>query len=610
MAGTQWRVAVLYLTISLGAAPVGAADDPAKLFNDLYSAEARQVLASRDKADDVAFAAKVLEAARTITDAPAIQLYFAQKASDFAENAPEGYATAIDASRLIAQADSKQRPAMREKITKLARLSFIKATVADRAAVGAGLVKELSDAADEAREDGDAGEATAYLRQALSVATQLKLTEAAEIREKLEALTSAAAAQAKLRALQERLLVDANDKATAKAIVDLLVIEMNNPTDAIRPAERTGDATLAANVAIAAREVSSWTGPESLVMGDWYRALAGQAPAHAKRDMQERARVGYARFLFMHSENDASRTKASLFLRELEAALEDKPGPVVNTPTTPTTPTQPTTPEVKIIPPRVADLDVDADVTFDNTKAPYVITGTIRVIGKENVKLRVAPGVEIHGGKFNLQTKGGLVLQGEANKPIVFKNVEIIQDLHGSLNAKYTVFENCTFRKGGAWWSNWSSRWTFDHCLIHACKFPKLTEVDYGITITNCTITFMTFPDATGPLRHNLRKIDSCNFAGCSIPPSIVLTSQQCNYFGCTFVAGAKYKGKTAITADPYLFKSKGAPPQTLWTPVEEGAGAVTVTPSMRAYSNPKFPLKPNIAELRADRALVELLFD
>lgn len=259
-------------------------------------------------------------------------------------------------------------------------------------------------------------------------------------------------------------------------------------------------------------------------------------------------------------------------------------------------------------------------VTVPHKVLPYAITGTMK-IGDEGATITVGAGTEIRGGTLDLGGKGHLIAKGQTGRPVVFRHVVFLQDLGGLLEADGAVFDDCTFKKGGAWFSQYSSKWVFTNCVLFNCRFGGLTEVDYGFQIQHCVLASMDFPEIQhphkGPFDHvkllhdQWNTISGCSFVDCAVPPTVCWCAQSSNFFGCKFVPGEAFESSAPWKETAYLSHTVGPSPQSVWD--ERGAkqGAVTLVeapspfPIMSLAGVEKFipELIPGSADLRVVRS-------
>ena len=213
------------------------------------------------------------------------------------------------------------------------------------------------------------------------------------------------------------------------------------------------------------------------------------------------------------------------------------------------------------------------DVTIPPSVMPYAISGTIKIT--EPTTITVPGGTEIRGGVLDLGGKGQLVATGETGKPAIFRHVAFIQDLGSSLKADGAVFDDCKFNKGGAWFSNYSSKWIFTSCVLHNCRFGGLTEVDYGFQIRNCVLVSMDFPEIQHPhkpdfdhvtaLHQEWNTMTGCTFVDCTVPPTVCWCAESSNFFGCKFISGEPFDSAKPWQKTAYVSNPLGPAPQTVW---------------------------------------------
>lgn len=153
--------------------------------------------------------------------------------------------------------------------------------------------------------------------------------------------------------------------------------------------------------------------------------------------------------------------------------------------------------------------------------------------------LTVKDRAEISGGA--IWTNFGALVAENAR----FEGVTLTEELHGSFKATKTLFEKCTFAKKGGWGVAWfGTKWHFDECVFHDSFFPKWTNSEVGLNLTNCTFIDVDFPsfrmktdqDAVWQSQHQWRTIEKCRFIECEVPVSVLLATQNCVFEDCQFV--------------------------------------------------------------------------
>jgi hypothetical protein len=160
------------------------------------------------------------------------------------------------------------------------------------------------------------------------------------------------------------------------------------------------------------------------------------------------------------------------------------------------------------------------------------------------------------------------------------------------VTAHYAVFDNCQFRKGGAYYSRTglSTKWELDHCLIRgSSSFSSLSHVDYGFKFSDCTFIDVTFPEIGLPgkeqpvdMMHHLRKnwneIARCQFDQCTIPPTVFWCAESSNYVRCRFIPGKPFESDTAVDVRAFVSDTTSEAPDKAQAANPPARAAVHVT--------------------------------
>lgn len=214
-------------------------------------------------------------------------------------------------------------------------------------------------------------------------------------------------------------------------------------------------------------------------------------------------------------------------------------------------------------------------LSFTAADGPYQLSANLSPEkGSKHNKIDVGPGSDVRGGNLHFGSGGGHVeISGSPENPAIFRNVEFDQYLGGSLTAHYAIFQNCSFRKAGAYYSRsgHSSKWELDHCLIEGSStFKSLSHVDYGFRFSDCTFSEVTFPEIGIPgskdkpvdvmhsLRVNWNEMDRCRFDSCTIPPTVLWCAQASNFTRCKFIPGRAFESDTATEVKAYVSDTTG----------------------------------------------------
>ncbi len=315
----SWNIIVCCIPAWMSAATV-LADEARQVFDSLYGQKIRQVVATADRTDDIALAREMLAVARESGGTPGLQILLCNGAGDLAGRHPDGYAAAIEAMRLLADEREDQRDAARAKLIDLLTRQSRTGKAEERADAGDGLIDLFVTTGDEKAQKRQYAEAAGDYRRANTLAVQRKSDRLETIKTKLEFAMSRDRAVKQIARLQERLLQNATDHATAEEIVKLYVVELDDPKAAAIYLDRTGDARFKRLVTATIREQDA-TASESLALGQWYKELADAAGAPAKYSTLRHSKHYIERFLSLHSDSDLDRTRATVLLNQVNTEL-------------------------------------------------------------------------------------------------------------------------------------------------------------------------------------------------------------------------------------------------------------------------------------------------
>src|SRR6266568_6912996 len=112
------RVAIVFLAFSLLLPQIVRAD-AGQDFEAVFGAEARKVQSTKETADDLSFAKKILQHAEKLLDDPAGQAFFYTKAYEFALADPAGYSVAAAAMSQLSKDQPKQKAFADERLLEL-----------------------------------------------------------------------------------------------------------------------------------------------------------------------------------------------------------------------------------------------------------------------------------------------------------------------------------------------------------------------------------------------------------------------------------------------------------------------------------------------------------
>lgn len=314
-------LALLLLLVVARSLCAAGADDAAKTFDQLFADEVRQVRLTADSRDDIDLARRLMTAADSVAEQPAMAALLLEKAHELTAKVPQGSSTAIAAMEALGVKMPERREAANQKIVAILQRDFARAAKADeQVAAGQALVDKMMEMAEQAAAHSEFA-AMAHLNQALPVAAKIKSPSEASIRARLAALTRRQRTQAQVAALKERILKDRTDKAAAGELIMLLIVDLDKPAQAAPYLDIVADEDLGKHVALASKEPAELAAADHLALGLWYEGLARKAAAASRRLPFQRSEESLEKYLEMQGEQNLTRLQAEVALKRVKAAM-------------------------------------------------------------------------------------------------------------------------------------------------------------------------------------------------------------------------------------------------------------------------------------------------
>jgi hypothetical protein len=316
------RLTLAAVLVALYAWPAPAAADSAEeQFEAAYGGEFRRVAATADKRDDRDLAARLLEAARGTTSRR-LRALLCDKAYELGVNHPDGWETAGEALKLLAETYRHRRVECREKLLSIHTRQYAGARGEARERIGRDLVGDyLAVAADKERA-GSIDDALDLCKRARELAETVEAKKRQkEIEAAIARLNWRLNTAARVEMFKKRVAADKWDTQAREQLVRLLLLDGGDAGAAARYLSPELDADLRRYVPLAAKGIEAVGENDVLALGDWYAGLAAGASTHAKESVLRRAGDCYRRFLTIHEEKGLPRTKASLGLQRVQEEL-------------------------------------------------------------------------------------------------------------------------------------------------------------------------------------------------------------------------------------------------------------------------------------------------
>ena len=328
------------LATSVAAAEADAAakeeaEKAAQAVQSLYGEELKRVAATRDIADDLALAAKLLGAARAADAQPALLAVLCEKCFDLAAEDPKGCETALAAADLLARRVPERAEAIQERVLSVRQRQYDAARGDARSVAGEALIKCLTDVAAARTAVGAFEEAAKFYRQALVVARAIRSASAEWVASQMKRLGEHQRLAANLPRLVASVKANPDNREARNQLIRLLLVDLDAPAEAAKYLDDKCEPALGKYVPAAAKPVEEAPELACVELADWYRQLAAAAIPASKVAMLVRARKYCERFLDLHSAADMDRTKVELALKKVDEDLKalgwaPPPGPWID----------------------------------------------------------------------------------------------------------------------------------------------------------------------------------------------------------------------------------------------------------------------------------------
>jgi len=278
----------------------------------LFGEEEAKILARRNSKEIAVFAAKLLNAAKTVSGQKPLQNLLCEKAYEFALRDASGYETAVEAAKLQMEADPAKKPEAREKLAKVLQLRFARSSGEERKTRSEELVDLLITGADELAQAAKPAEAADAYRQALSIATAARSDRAREIIDKVRAVNDAVQAEKNFAALKASLAADPKNTTTRTTLILIYLGEKDDPAEAAKLVTPDLDERLRTYVPLAAKPVADLEENACLELAAWYVEIASKLETAKKIPPLARAQKYAERYLALHEARDVDRLKAQM----------------------------------------------------------------------------------------------------------------------------------------------------------------------------------------------------------------------------------------------------------------------------------------------------------
>jgi len=323
-ANRRYELRSFLVTVAVNMALANAvfAQNAAESFQTLFGDQVRKVTATASPDDDLRLAVEIVGAARENKLPADLQVVMYNHAFDLASRSEKGHDVALDAMDRLAAAAPGEKIKCSQKALTLHHKRLLRARKsAEKKALAEPYARALIRTSKLLADSGNLDSALTYSRKALSTAISFKLPDAAEIRSHNSRLTALRSAAKKRKALETRLAGDPSDAEARRKLIELHLIELNDPVAAGKLLNSDCDEGLRTYAALAAKPADQLETGILSELGRWYIQLGDDAPVLSKAAMYRRAEGYYDRYLELYTEKDTKRLGASLALASIRKKL-------------------------------------------------------------------------------------------------------------------------------------------------------------------------------------------------------------------------------------------------------------------------------------------------
>lgn len=238
---------------------------------------------------------------------------------------------------------------------------------------------------------------------------------------------------------------------------------------------------------------------------------------------------------------------------------------------------------------KAKDLYIKGNHTWSDQSRGTKINGVLQTGNCDNnrkggwatAKVIVKDGCYIQGGTIRA-SHGRLEFQGTTQRPVILHNVRIECDYTAAVVAKNTIFIDCKFTKSGSWFwkGGFSSKWTFEDCLVAKSNFANLDRNDYGLRFKQTIFYKCSFPDRTlntnpkssakDAYHLDWNQLSDCGYIECSFPPSLIWNNQQACYLDC------EIRGESKLESSKPFEVTLGCSPTTFMRDLKAATSTTT----------------------------------
>ncbi|MDP6544885.1 MAG: LamG domain-containing protein [Phycisphaerae bacterium] len=300
-----------------------AEDTPAEVFKSIYSRKIWQAKDTSVPDDDLKLAKEMLKdaSANELPDELRVLMYNA--VYDLAARWRAGHSTAYSAmDRLARSVPAQTNHAWRKRLELLLKRLRMARSTSQKQTAARSYVGALRAASDAFARSGTYGTASLYIRKALALAVEYRMSGVPEIRRKMARCAALLKVSQKRGVIEKKLKAAPGDIKVREQLIYLYLIDLNDPGAASKILNDDCDELLRTYVTLAGKPLDKLETIAIKELGTWYGRLADRASVSSKPAMLRRGEACWVRYLEVYTKKDTTRIKAGLALAMVRRELK------------------------------------------------------------------------------------------------------------------------------------------------------------------------------------------------------------------------------------------------------------------------------------------------
>ena len=299
----------LCLACAAGASAATPEEAAGAALAEQFGDDLEKVQATRETADDVVLAGRILQKAQSGTAGDPLMTLLCERAYDLAVGQENGFRIALDAMTFLANKFPDRRDALREKIINAHQQRYTNSRGAHRIEAGEGLARALVEFGDTCAAEGQFAEATRLYRRALPLAANLRNISHDRLKAKLDYAQTRQVFLEQAERLKAHLKEQPDDQKAREKLLRIYVVEFDDPKAAAEQLDLSQEDPLNKYILLAGMSLEKLPARALAALGHRYRELAAEASRQGRLLAMERARTYYQAYL-ARAEPDADQQAA------------------------------------------------------------------------------------------------------------------------------------------------------------------------------------------------------------------------------------------------------------------------------------------------------------